>query len=306
MSVRDSEYLASLLRDAARTAETTEPELTSWLYHNGYVKRHSGHEAATEPIERQGDSITAALMKANRGCPFMDSGWTVEGILNGGSMIARKSSARRRFAPGEYLTQRGPGVLPVPGDSVLVHAAVESRPSPGDAFYFSFGETVSPFDRNQELIRLYWNVSAEGAPPLLTSITGELNRFQIPFSFKCLHRASEYYRLDSAVLYIHRHYWPITSRLLPGIHRGNAAMLGGDGPLLTKPLAPGLHLAEDPGGGASFGMHRCTMLARAVRELRQRLDADPIEEARRQFAKAGFDIRTPYLNPGGRDLYELL
>ena len=201
--------------------------------------------------------------------------------------------------------RRGPGGVAAVSDSVLVHAAVECRPSAKDAFYFSFGETVSPFDRNEELIRLYWNVSASGAPALLASITGELNRFQVPFSFKCLHRAVEYFRLDSAVLYLHRHYWPIASRLLPRIHRHNAAELGSDGPPLTKPLAPGLNLAEDPGGGASFGMHRCRILARAVRELRFRPGADVFEEVSRQFSAAGLRLDAPFLNPGSQDLYDL-
>ena len=234
----------------------------------------------------------------------MDMGWAVETVPGDGSVIATKHTARRRFSPGEFLTQRNPGGKPEGGDPILVHAPVEGKANPSDAFFFAFGETVSPFGQSEDLIRFYWNISADGAPSLVSLITGELNRFQIPFRFKCPGRESEYYRLDCAVLYVHKCYWPIVSKLARRIHKQIVEDLCPGTPPLTRPLAHGLSLAEDPGEGRSFGMHRCTLLARAALELRQNPGADPLDLADRHFREAGLDLRVPYLNPGSEDIYD--
>ncbi len=58
---------------------------------------------------------------------------------------------------------------------------------------------------------------------------------------------------------------PQFERLAPIVadaHRRIEPWLRPASPALTKPLAPGLALAEDPGAGTeSFGMNRCRLLA---------------------------------------------
>jgi hypothetical protein len=51
---------------------------------------------------------------------------------------------------------------------------------------------------------------------------------------------------------------------LRAAHRNVSAALRPDVPPLTKELARGLSLAEDPGDGLSFGESRCAALARAL------------------------------------------
>jgi hypothetical protein len=79
-------------------------------------------------------------------------------------------------------------------------------------------------------------------------------------------------------------------------------------PALTKKLAPGLALAEDPGRGESFGLTRCQTIAegivRAYERGRESLEERQatVEEA---LAEAGVDPAAPYLNSGSEDTYAL-
>jgi hypothetical protein len=294
-------YLAELISAAAAADPRNEADLAAWLYHHGYVIRYP---QSKPDLSNNRKHPGPDLARANQGRAFMDPGWVVETVPGDGSVIATKHHARRRFSPGEFLTQRNPGGKPETADPILVHAPVEGKGNLSDAFYFAFGETVSPFGQSDDLIRFYWNISADGAPRLMAALTGELNRFQLPFRFKCPWRESEYYRLDSAVLYVHKYYWPIVSKLVRRIHGQIVENLCAEVPPLTRPLAHGLALAEDPGEGRSFGMHRCTLLARAALELRLNAGADPLETAERHFLKAGLSLRFPWLNPGSEDIYD--
>ncbi|HXN36564.1 MAG TPA: T3SS effector HopA1 family protein, partial [Solirubrobacteraceae bacterium] len=79
-------------------------------------------------------------------------------------------------------------------------------------------------------------------------------------------------------------------------------------PAFTKQLAPGLGLAEDPGDGQSFGMHRTLLLARAaVRAHELECFSDESREAvlSETFAEQGLDLDRPYLSAGSSDSYTL-
>jgi hypothetical protein len=68
-------------------------------------------------------------------------------------------------------------------------------------------------------------------------------------------------------------------------------------PLFALRLAPGVSLAEDPGNGESFGMHRCRLAAQGVwaawRDGMRGADArlSAVETA---FAQAGVDPARPW------------
>ena len=44
---------------------------------------------------------------------------------------------------------------------------------------------------------------------------------------------------------------------------------------MTKALAPGLGIAEDPGEGNSFGLHRCGLIAEGLLRAREAGQASP-------------------------------
>lgn len=247
------------------------------------------------------EDLLPVLAAANRSRAVWDEGWKIDQLLDDGRILARKGGAARSFLPGEYLARRGLGSGPAAGAAVSILAApscIDLQP----AYYYAFSETVGNFEDGERLVRFFWNVSAEGAPRLLEAVTRQLNRFQIPFRFKCGRRASEYPRRDAAVLYLHAAYYPITALVVEAMHPEVRPWLAADTPLFTKRLADGLAFAEDP--GESFGENRMKILAAAICRTLGRPVEERLEEVRRQFEQRSLSLDQPWLNPGSLDCYE--
>jgi HopA1 effector protein family len=78
--------------------------------------------------------------------------------------------------PGEYVSSGIPGMAPQIGQTVSLRVRQEANGvQPG--FYFVYSET--PTDRWDEfsLLRFYFSINPEGAPPLLEYLTTRLNRY---------------------------------------------------------------------------------------------------------------------------------
>jgi hypothetical protein len=179
--------------------------------------------------------------------------------------------------------------------------------APGSAelqpgYYYSFGETLSEFEANEQVVRFFWNVTSDGAPRLMQSVTGKFNRFQIPFRFKCASRASDYPRRDAAVLYLHSRYYPIAALVVEAVHAQLSPWLRPGTPLFAKRLADGLAFAEDP--GESFGENRSKILAAAMVATRGKSSDERKAEVRRAFEARGLSLDRPWLNPGSLDRYQ--
>ena len=72
-------------------------------------------------------------------------------------------------------------------------------------------------------------------------------------------------------------------------------------PVFVKHLAPGVGLAEEPGGGNSFGTHRCYLLADGIVRGHERglVSADDrLKAVAERFEEAGISLEKPYLNAG--------
>ncbi|HEX4611434.1 MAG TPA: T3SS effector HopA1 family protein, partial [Urbifossiella sp.] len=114
-----------------------------------------------------------------------------------------------------------------------------------------------------------------------------------------------YGRADAGVLYLERRHTDRLGTALADVHRTVAADLRPEVPLFTRALAPGLGVAEDPGGALSFGQHRCRLAARAAWAAFSRGDADPAAVCAELLRAAGLDPDRPHLEPGSRDDYAL-
>jgi HopA1 effector protein family len=253
------------------------------------------------PEGRGSGSLADALQAANTSRACWDEGWKMDQMLGQGRILARKGGAARAFLPGEYLTHRGIGSGQKAGAGVSIFLA------PGSAelqagYYYAFGGTVSEFEENERMIRFFWNITPEGAPRLMETISREFNRFQIPFRFKCASRASDYPRRDAAVLYLHPRYYPIAALVVEAVHAQLSPWLNAGTPLFTKRLADGLALAEDP--GESFGENRSKILAGAMAATRGKSLGERRAEVRRQFEQQGLSLDRPWLNAGSTDCYE--
>ncbi len=281
----------------------SEAKLRDLLYERGYMRPI---DAARSPnASNSNGSLLTGLRAANAALPRWQSDWRIYEVHKGAWISAQRDGIGRTFAPGEFVTKEGPGMPLRVGAMVDVYFATESlHMQPG--FYFAFSETVADESDYSALLRFYWHLEPAGAPLLLHSISTLLNRFQVPYRFKCLSHPAAYIRADSAVLFVPRRWYQIVARLLSTPRRAISPHLRTGAPLFAKPLADGLAFAEDPGAGQSFGMHRCTALAQTIRDVALRQQALSLTAVEQGLSSRGISPAFPYLNPGSADIYDFL
>lgn len=282
-------------------------QLQDLLYQHCYCRRFDGTPAPEPQPAAPDEGFARRLSEANASRQRWDVGWQIARVEPSGQVTAHKHGRTRAFWPGEFVSTDGSGMRPAPGAVINVAAQRESLTTqPG--FYFVFGERLGDQEEDFMPLRLYWNVGAEGAPELVRLLSGSLNRFQVPFRFKCLVLPSQYDRLDVAVLFVSRRYFRLVAELVADAWPELGRLLGPETPLFTKSLAPGLGLAEDPGSGESFGQHRCRIVSEAVwgaAEKGQWTVAARLAELGERFERYGLSLARPYLNPRSSDVYEV-
>ena len=136
-------------------------------------------------------------------------------------------------------------------------------------------------------------------------LTSRLNSASLPFRAKVVNDPARYTRCDAGVLYVHRHDYDAVAPVVRATYRELADGLRPATPAFAKPLAPGLAVAEDPGDGDSFGMHRARLLAEGIVAAGERGSDDAVAVVAERFAAAGLDLDKPYVNPGSPDRYAL-
>jgi hypothetical protein len=292
---------------AAMGAETAraylQDQLQGQLYSSFYC---SGRPVPRQPQGPAGQPHGASpfidsLSRANSGTGSRDPGWTVARIEDDGRLVVRQHGLSLWARPEEV---RGSEIGP--GSEVSVTLPSELlRLSPG--FYMALGD--AEMDLGESLVRYYWNLSSSGGAALVAAGTRVLNRAGLPFRLKVLLNPDGYSRCDAGVLYAPRRLRAEVARLLPELLAEVAGHLRPGAPALTKQLAEGLAVAEDPGGGDSFGTHRCGLLAgAAIRAFELGVDAAPDRLAlvEQHFGQHGVSFERPYLNADSVDDYELV
>lgn len=282
--------------------------LLQWqLYQYCFTQRFTQPLAGVKPLPAQTDDLVQELAAANASRERWEAGWQVHHVLSSGGILACRFNLARTFWTGEFATHEGPSAAPQVGRKVSVFVPRGSATKlPG--FYVAFGETLADQQDEASLVRFYWNTNPAGATALMELLTRELNRFQVPFQFKCASYRHDYIRLDAAVLYVSKRFFRVVAELVSDIYQNVMGYLQPDTPLFTRRLAPGLALAEDPGNGESFGLNRCRILAEGV--WNAYINGSQTEQARLEqvvnaFRAYGIPSERPYLNPGSIDRYEL-
>jgi len=178
-----------------------------------------------------------------------------------------------------------------------------ARPNLSPGYYLVVGD--APMSQVDGLVRLYWHLTPEGAAEWLQRATEALNARSLPFRLKVLHAPQLFTRCDAGVLYLPRSAFDAATRTLKDIYARTGAQLRPEVPAFTRSLAPGLGLAESP-GGESFGLHRCDLIAAGLvrSHTEGRVDmAGWLDCVLASWTQAGLDIERPYLNPGSEDMY---
>lgn len=282
--------------------------LSSYLYEYAYSRPFVAQLPEPAGLDLSVDAgLLEALSMANTTRDRWEHGWVIEQIMQHGQVSAQKGSIRRSLWPGQFLSKDGPASIPRQGAEISVFYARESR-SLQTGFYYAFGEEAEEAGDSLGLVRLYWNISFEGAPRLVGLVTSRLNRFHVPFRVKFATARSQFGRTDVSVIYIVKRFFHITAELMLDVHKEIEDAVGDDVPLFSKRLARGLGVAEDPGTGESFGQSRCRRLAESVWNCYQR--GEQTTDARwsefgRLLKESGLDPEHTHLNSGSLDWYEL-
>lgn len=280
-------------------------QLQGCLYQYCYVQPFvSGFSRETGRIT-QNARLVQQLSAANNTQDYWEAGWQIKEILPTGQIRAEKSGRSRLLWAGEFFTPQGFGAPPQVNGYINVFFPKESTTiQPG--FYYAFSQTFIDLTDDYNIVRFYWNIEENGAPDLLASISRHLNRFRLPYRFKCLNNELPFNRTDSAVLFLNKRFYRIAAELLVEIYDEVKDLLGAETPLFSRQIAPGLGLAEDPNNGDSFGMNRCRLLAEGIwsaytkglEKTEARLD-----EVVKRFEHYGISLERPYLNAGAFDQY---
>jgi len=282
-------------------AEPLVQALEAELYRDFYCRpQPGGSPAGGDPAEASG--FVAALSRANRGQGTWEGGWVVAGVEPDGRIAVTKDRVTYWARPEQVRSRSGGPVVPSSGEACVVRLAKEHRHL-FPAYYMALGNRLP---EGGSLLRLYWNLTPAAAITYVRLVTDRLNREAIPFKTKVLSHPRSYRRADAGVLYLNRGDFGRLRPVLVQLHRDLSPKLNREVPMFVKPLAPGLGLAEDPGGGQSFGQSRCRIMAEALHRCHCRGASDLAERLRLVavvWRERGLDPLRPWLEPGSEDAY---
>ena len=247
------------------------------------------------------------LHESNCGKGYFDQDWLVLRQEYDGSLAVKKGSLILHIKRTNHLQPNQ--VNATVGDSVAIRMP---RNIVQNGFYVAASNVGWENRSNLDVrtVRIYFNLSPEGATAIMSAVTGQLNKVGIPFTFKALYNPSSYSRYDSAVLYFERSNYEVVRQIVERLYAENKSYFLFKVPLFTKLLAPGLALAEEPNykfaAKESFGMNRCQIVANGLLEARAKGDESPdyrMASIFQQFSKLGINYKKPYLNANSQDIY---
>ena len=276
------------------------------LIYTVYYTRSPIEKKNSFPAYPEIEAFVAELRAENNSTEQFDPGWTIEHVDTAGNIIAGKTNYKRLIYPGEFVNESSFHQKPLVNTVVKIFARKEHNDLHG-GFYYLFGNTIAE-DNPEQLVRIYFNVTPDGAKRLLRKLSRCFKKYQIPFSFKCLYHPSLYSRADAAVLYFEKRYSHFIFRLLKDVYESIQPMAGDCVPLFTRKLAPGIGFAENPlNPEESFGTHTSKMIAQGMmHSFTNNLPQETWynEVISNLEIRHGYkDIEQLYLNPGTKFPY---
>ena len=280
--------------EIAEIAETDNGSFDSAIVENNMIR------GLNAPFYEQ-------LHLSNCGAGYFDPGWRIVRQEQNETFAVQKDGLTVHIQPQQHL--RAIEHLPSIGDIVDIRLP-RHRFEAG--FYVAVGNAgLVPDDA--PTIELYFNVTPTGAIVLMQRLTQHLNAIGIPFLFKAIADSAEYERCDSGILQVERSRYQQIQPVLQSIYAEIAPnQIHPTVPLLTKMLAPGIGLAEEPASeldSTDFGLNRCQLIANAILSIWGTKNDSPqarLNAIRQHFVQQKIDWQRPYLNPNSEDIYTLL
>lgn len=293
------------------------------IYYNASLRKSLAPEADSMDLEAQQNlenntylgvdlKFYDRLHESNCGEGYFDPGWSVVKQEDDGSLAVTKNHLTLHIQRDRHLRLEDKSAAV--GDSVAIR---KPRNVVQNGFYMAVGnkgsQRLDNSNVDSQTVRIYFNLSPEGAVAIMAAITRHLNEISLPFSFKALYNPSAYERYDSAVLYFGKGNYEAVRQVLQTVYTENRSHFQPEVPLFAKFLAPGLALAEEPDrkftAKESFGTHRCQIVANGLLEPWQNGDDSPdsrMASITKNFSLLGIDLSRSYLNANSQDVYTAL
>jgi hypothetical protein len=303
-----SRPLPRLVRDKLTAVECRRHLLASMgevLYSSFYttgfptpVRWNAARSVAADP------SLATALSDANVGDGTWESAWIVENYYGTEAVV---STPRLRVRVSTLDCRAAAGGQIRSGATVSVRLPKE-LPALSPGFFVVLGSAGSEVLSSPHTVRVYWHITASGAPALVRELSSRLNAETVPFRLKVANHPIRFDRCDAAVLYLPIGAFGGLRAMLAHVAVTMASRLRPRIPAFTLALAPGVGLAESPATGESFGQHRCGLLADGIVDAHERhvpSGAARVEAVIENIAASGVRIDAPYLEPSLDGLHVL-
>ena len=271
-----------------------------------YVAWFSGSLEPEEPFAAGGSrDLTEALRAAHAGTRRFSRGWRARRVSSVGRVVAERDGELRLLGSADYVAAGRPGLAPRVGHEITATERRDSlEASPG------YWLTTHPRWPDKEslppLVRIYWNAAAGDAPALVNALTAALLDAPEPWALKLPVDAALHARRDAAVLYLARAHYAALAPAIAAAAAGLRDVLVAEEPPLTLRLAPGVGLAEDPGGDHSFGTSRCLLVAEGIAAAvrsGEHGEGAMLAAVIARMRGAGLDPERPQLEPGSEQAY---
>ncbi len=258
-----------------------------------WLEPGSPRPASADPAAPAAEAASFArtLAQANPGRGSWQPGWRVVTVAEDEVAVVRPDGLVLLAAPQDCRIDGAVAEVRVPKDRAGLRPGVLQV----------LGDSAAPPAADR--VRLSWNVAATGAITFVARASYALNGAGIPFVLELLDDPARYGRRPGANLLLDRSDASAAIALLRPLRRAIGAQMRDGVPALTKPIAHGIGIAEEPGGGESFGEHRCRLLAEAIVDAGDSADAR-LAAVRGRFADAQISLDAPYLQPGSIDAYD--
>lgn len=245
------------------------------------------------------------LSHANSVPTISDPGWTIvaserDGLVVQGGAAGLTLWVDTQRGVGDGRGSEGGGSLGAvdPDGGVVLQLPAGLRGLFPGFYTVSVGMSSQTDD---PLIRIYWNLTPDGAVVFVEATTTCLPDADLPFTLKVVNDPARYDRRDVVVLYLRRSDLDAATGCLGRLYSVVRGHLRHGRPAMTGSVESGVGIAEDPGGGASFGWHRCGLVAEGLvraEEARLRGSDERLRSIGRCFAEADVELDKPYVRAG--------
>ncbi len=288
------------------------------IYYSGAMRQALALDAEENdfPLDLENNTVLGIdlkfynrLHKSNSGQGYFEPGWLILKEEEDHSLVVKKNGLKLHIERDQHLQPNEQDA--VVGDTVSIKIP-KNRVQNG--FYMSVGNARANMHQDANgkstIVRIYFNLTPDGAVGVMHGLTQQLNEQNIPFDFKVLYNPQDYKRHDSGVLYFNKNNYELVHKILQKVYQENKSHFKTEIPLFTLELAPGLALAEEPdqkfAGRESFGQNRCQIVANGLLEAwyqYKNLPDEKMQSIFEQFLISGIDPQHTYLNANSENIY---